>query len=223
MEYQHITRQSFGGALGAELSGVDLSGDLDDEVVGEIRLALLDHLVVVFRDQELSVEQHKAFARRFGDLSVNRFIGALEGHPDVIRVVKDVDDTASFGGSNFHSDEAYFERPAMGTVLYAREVPPSGGDTMFANMYLGHETLSDGMKRMIDGLQAVNSGAHIYGVNAWMGGGQHLDDLHSRRGRRPRRRASRGPHPPRDGPQVPLHRSLLHPELRRHDAERAGP
>jgi taurine dioxygenase len=146
------------GALGAEISGVDLSEDLDDGVIAEIRRAWLDHLVIFFRGQELRPERLLAFARRFGEVVEYPFLKGLDGFPEITPVVKLEHERVNFGGL-WHSDTAYLEHPPMGTMLIAREVPPYGGDTLFANMHLAYETLSAGMKRLLDGLVAVNSSA----------------------------------------------------------------
>jgi taurine dioxygenase len=145
-------------ALGAEIAGVDLSGDLDDRTIAAIRRAWLDHLVIFFRGQVLPAERLLAFARRFGEVVEYPFIKGIEGFPLITPVVKIEHERVNFGGL-WHSDTAYLERPPMGTMLIAREVPPYGGDTLFASMYLAYETLSAGMQRLLDGLVAVNSSA----------------------------------------------------------------
>ena len=143
-------------AVGAEITGVDISQTLDDQTVAEIRAALLEHLVVFFRDQILTPESLLAFARRFGTLSRYPFVKGMDDYPDVVEVVKREDEIHNFGGI-WHSDTTYLDCPPLGSVLYAVEIPPVGGDTLFANMYLAYETLSDGMKEFLDGLKAVNS------------------------------------------------------------------
>jgi taurine dioxygenase len=144
------------GALGAEIAGVDLARPLADDEVAAIRLALLEHLVVFFRDQALSPGELAAFGRRFGRLGRYPFVAGLADHPEVIEVAKLEHERVNFGGV-WHSDTAYLEEPPMASLLLALEVPPVGGDTLFANMYLAYETLSDGMKRMLGRLKAVNS------------------------------------------------------------------
>jgi taurine dioxygenase len=147
-----------GGAIGAEISGVDLTADLDDETVAAIRRAWLDHLVVFFRDQNLSLDAFIAFARRLGEPVEYPFVKGIDGYPEIIAVTKLPHESVNFGGI-WHSDTAYLECPPMGTMLLAREVPPSGGDTLFANMYAAFDALSPGMQRMLEGLVAVNSSA----------------------------------------------------------------
>jgi taurine dioxygenase len=145
------------GALGAEIGGVNLR-DLSDGQVREIRAAWLEHLVVFFRDQELSSEQYMAFARRIGRPIEYPFVKGIAGFPEIIEVKKLEHEKVNFGGV-WHSDTAYLEVPPMASMLLAREVPPHGGDTLFANMYLAYEALSPGMKSLLENLVAVNSSA----------------------------------------------------------------
>ncbi|HWE15928.1 MAG TPA: TauD/TfdA family dioxygenase [Hyphomicrobiaceae bacterium] len=148
--------QRIAGALGAEVTGVDLSRDLDDGTVAAIRAAWLEHCVIFFRDQDLAPAHFLAFAKRFGAVVEYPFVKGIEGFPEIIPVVKLEQDKTNFGGI-WHSDTSYLEAPPMGTMLIAREVPPHGGDTLFANAYLAYEALSDGMKRLLDGLVAINT------------------------------------------------------------------
>src|SRR5215472_14174441 len=150
--------QPIAGALGAEIAGVDLAADLDERTVGAIRRAWLDHLVIFFRGCELPPERLLAFARRFGKVVEYPFITGIEGFPLITPVVKLEHERVNFGGL-WHTDTAYLEHPPMGTMLVAREVPPHGGDTLFANMYLAYERLSPGMRRLLHELVAVNSSA----------------------------------------------------------------
>jgi taurine dioxygenase len=145
------------GAIGAEIFGVDLR-ELGEPAVAAIRRAWLDHLVIFFRDQHLTSAQLLAFARRIGEPVEYPFLKGLDGFPQITPVVKLEHEKINFGGI-WHSDTAYLERPPMGSMLLAREVPPHGGDTLFANMVLAYETLSPGMRRMLDGLVGVNSSA----------------------------------------------------------------
>ena len=147
-----------GGTIGAEISGVDLSRDLDDETIAEIRRIWLDHLVIFFRNQDLPPARLLALARRFGQPIEYPFLKGIDGFPEITPVVKLEHERVNFGGL-WHTDTAYLETPPMGTMLIAREVPPQGGDTLFANMYLAYETLSPGLQRLLDGLVAVNSSA----------------------------------------------------------------
>ncbi len=146
------------GALGAELHGVDLGGDLTDAQVAEIRQALLDHLVIFFRDQDLPPDRFAAFAKRFGMPVEYPFVKGIEGFPEIIAVAKMEHETVNFGGI-WHSDTTYLQQPPMGSMLVAREVPEYGGDTLFANQYMAYETLSPGMKRFLDGATGVSTSA----------------------------------------------------------------
>lgn len=158
MTYRHIQVRPLSSALGAVIGGVDLARPLAAETFSEVRRAFLEHLVIFFRDQSLTPDQQVAFAGRFGPIGIYPFAAPLKDHPQVIAVVKEPEQTTNFGGF-WHSDTAYLERPSLGSVLYAKQVPPLGGDTLFANMYLAYESLSEGMRRVLDGLSAVNSSA----------------------------------------------------------------
>jgi taurine dioxygenase len=146
------------GNIGAEILGIDLSGDVDDGDIAAIRRAWLDHCVIFFRDQKLPPGQFLSFAKRFGEVIEYPFIKGLDEFPEIIPVVKLEHEKTNFGGI-WHTDTAYLEKPPMATMLIARETPPHGGDTMFANMYMAYETLSDGMKKLLDGLIGINSSA----------------------------------------------------------------
>jgi alpha-ketoglutarate-dependent taurine dioxygenase len=162
MSHRKFNVGRIAGALGAEVAGVDLREPLDDAAIAEIRRALLDHQVIFFRDQHLTPEQHLAFGRRFGSLNVHEFVGGMADYPEIIEVRKEPDDRGGNFGGAWHSDVTYLEEPALGSILYAREVPDFGGDTLFANMYMAYDSLSDGMKRMLDGLTAVHSARRPY-------------------------------------------------------------
>jgi taurine dioxygenase len=144
------------GALGAEITGVDLAADLSDATVAAIRRAWLDHLVVFFRDQPLPPARFLALARRFGEPIEYPFVKGLPDFPEIIPVLKLEGEKVNFGGV-WHSDTTYLDVPPMASMLVAREVPPAGGDTLFANMYLAYESLSPGMQRLLAPLRAVAS------------------------------------------------------------------
>jgi taurine dioxygenase len=156
MAKQSIEVRPIAGALGAEIFGCDLNSEFDQSAIATIRRAFLDHLVIFFHDQELSAARFLAFARCFGEAIEYPFVKGLDEFPEIIPVVKLEHEKVNFGGL-WHSDTAYLDTPPMGTMLIAREVPPFGGDTLFANMYLAYDALSDGMKRVLDGLIAINS------------------------------------------------------------------
>jgi taurine dioxygenase len=146
------------GALGAEILGIDLAHELGDDTVAAVRAAWLEHLVIFFRQQTLSPAQFLKVASRFGEPVEYPFVKGLDGFPQITPVIKLEHEKINFGGL-WHSDTAYLERPPMATMLIARETPPRGGDTLFANMYRAYEALSDGMRSMLDGLVVVNSSA----------------------------------------------------------------
>jgi taurine dioxygenase len=161
-------------AIGAEIFGVDLAEPLDEDTIREVRAALLEHVVIFFRDQKLAPQQLLALAKRFGEPAEYPFIQGLPECPLVLPIVKEPHDRANFGGI-WHSDTAYLERPALGTLLYALETPPAGGDTMFANMYLAYEALSDGMQRLLAGLRAVTVAGKPVTLKT-------REEMHSKRG-----------------------------------------
>ena len=154
--YRHIELQQVAGSLGAEIRGVNLSAKLGDEAVAEIRRAFLDHLVIFFRDQKLAPHEQLAFATRFGEPMEYPQLKGLPECPMVTPVVKLESERVNFGGV-WHSDTTYLTQPPMASMLYAVEIPPYGGDTIFANQYAAYETLSDGLRKVLDGLTAVNT------------------------------------------------------------------
>jgi taurine dioxygenase len=154
MTKRQITITPIAGALGAEIGNVDLSA-LDDESFAQIHQAFLEHLVLFFRDQDLSIEAQRAFGERFSALYVHPYVTSLPGYPDVIQIVKEPEDKKNFGGS-WHADLTYLENPTGGAVLYALEVPREGGDTLFANMYRAYAALSPGLQRLLKTLVAVH-------------------------------------------------------------------
>jgi taurine dioxygenase len=156
--YRHIEVRPIAGALGAEIEGVDISRELEDDVVAEMRQAFLDHLVVFLRNQRATPRQQLAFARRFGEPIEYPQLKGLPEAPFITPVVKLEHERSNFGGI-WHSDTTYLPQPPMGSMLLAREVPPFGGDTMFANQYLAYEALSDGLKKTLEGLVGVSSSA----------------------------------------------------------------
>src|SRR5882757_1054728 len=158
MARKRLDIRPLSGAIGAEIAGIDLARELDADTVAAIRQVWLDHLVIFFRDQELPPARLLAVARQFGEPIEYPFVKGIDGFPLITPVVKLAHERVNFGGL-WHSDTTYLETPPMGTMLIAREVPPYGGDTLFANMYLAYDALSLGMRRLLDGLVAVNSSA----------------------------------------------------------------
>ena len=163
-DYRRINVSRMAGALGAEISKVDLR-DVDDDTAIEIRRALLENRVVFFRDQHLTPESQMDFGKHFGSLNRHSYVKGLADYPDVFRIVKEPADKHHFGNA-WHTDLAYEEEPAMATILYGMEVPETGGDTMFCNLRAGYNSLSDGMKKMIEGLRVIFTNANTYGKEA---------------------------------------------------------
>jgi taurine dioxygenase len=154
-----IRAKPISGALGAELSGIDLKASLGDAALfAEIRRLWLQHLVVFFRGQDLTPAEYMEFARRFGEPIEYPMVKGLADFPKIIEVKKLEHERAAFGAI-WHSDTAYLERPPMASMLLARELPPFGGDTLFANMVLAFESLSPGLRKILEGLNAINSSA----------------------------------------------------------------
>ncbi len=167
MRNSHIEVAPIAGALGAEISGVDVAQDLDDGVIGEIRQALLDHGVIFFRDQTLSVDRHKAFTRRFGDIFIHPNYNGVSADPEIVDIRREPGDR-KIVGEDWHTDTTMVADPPMGAILYAIEVPPYGGDTLFANQYLAYEALSDGLKHTLEGLKAIHTDRMVAGPQAGM-------------------------------------------------------
>ena len=153
-----ITVTPVAGALGAEIGGVDIGNGLDADTVAQVRQALLDHLVIFLRDQEMSMDAYMAFAAAFGTPAQYPLLPGIPGYPMITEIVKLEHEHNNFGGI-WHADTTYLERPPIGSMLYALEVPPFGGDTLFANQYLAYETLSEPLRRFLDGLVGISTSA----------------------------------------------------------------
>ncbi len=156
--FEHIQVKRIAGSLGAEITGVDISTDLSDEIIAEITGALNEHHVIFFRDQDLSPKRQAAFAARFGPLIPYPMVSGLDGTDEVVPVVKNADERVNFGGI-WHADTTYLEEPPMGALLYAVELPPYGGDTLFANMHLAYETLSPSLQTYLETLTVIQNSA----------------------------------------------------------------
>lgn len=172
--YRHLDVRKIAGSLGADVHGVDLSRDASDELLAELRSALLDNLVIAIRDQDLTPGQQLAFARRWGEIHLHPFMVGMADYPEILAIIKHPADTRNFGGS-WHTDQMFSPAPAMGTMLYARQVPRTGGDTLFSNQYLAYETLSDGMKALASQLRTV-----CVGDNFQLAGGLSRKERYSR-------------------------------------------
>jgi taurine dioxygenase len=154
--YRRIEVAPIAGALGAEIGGVDLA-TLDDETFREIKAAWLEHLVVFFRNQVITPEQQIAFARRFGEIHQHPFMKHMDEHPEMLEIIKEEGDTKAFG-EVWHTDQMFNPKPAKATILYAKETPDAGGDTLFANMYLAYDALSEPMQALLAGVKTWNVG-----------------------------------------------------------------
>lgn len=156
MSYSTIEVEPLASALGAYIHGVDFSKTLSDVQFQDVHDALVDNAVIFFRDQDLSPERQLEVAHRFGTPEVHPIVEGSNDHPELIEVLKPAGEGASFG-TGWHTDNTFFEKPSMITMLYGIETPPVGGDTMWASMEKAYDHLSDGMKTLLDGLVAVHS------------------------------------------------------------------
>ena len=147
--------------VGAEITGVDVR-NMSDDAFADIKSAYAAHGVIFLRDQNLSEDDHIAFAERWGEININRFFAAHPDYPQIAMVAKEPEQKDNIGGG-WHTDHSYDIEPAMGSILVARVLPPSGGDTMFASMYRAYETLDDATKEEIENLRAIHSTKHIFG------------------------------------------------------------
>jgi taurine dioxygenase len=166
IKFKTIKASPISRELGAEISGVDIATGIGDEQFAEIRQAYIDYGVIFFRNQSITPDQHIEFARRWGEINVNRFFQPVKTHPIIAEVRKEPDQKDNIGGG-WHTDHSYDAIPAMGSILYAREVPTLGGDTLFSSMYAAYESLSDGMKKMLLGMLAEHSSRHVFGESAF--------------------------------------------------------
>ena len=154
LEIEDLTILPMTPTIGAEVEGVDLSRPLDVRTVSALRRALLDWKVLFFRDQDITTEQHLAFARNFGDLEVHPFAPQKPGYPEVLAITHDAN---SRGKENtWHSDVTWRLEPSLGSILRALEIPPVGGDTLFADMYAAYDGLKDEVKAKVEGKVAVH-------------------------------------------------------------------
>ena len=162
-KYTQITATPLSSAIGAEIGNVDISKDLSSTVITEIRSALLENLVIFFRDQDLSnPERHKMFTKYFGDLFIHPNFNLGQNNPEMVYLTRKPGDTAA-AGERWHADTTMMKNPPMGAILFALEVPDWGGDTLFANQYMAFENLSPGMKKLLMNLKAVHNDSRVAG------------------------------------------------------------
>jgi len=157
-ETASLSVQPVSGAIGAVVHGIDLRKPVSDALIAKLRAAWLQHGVLFFRDQPLPPAEFQAFAERFGEVIEYPFVKGIEGYPLIIPVLKLEHERSNFGGI-WHTDTAYLDEPPMATMLIAREIPPYGGDTLFASGHAAYEALSPAMQRMLEGLRGVNTSA----------------------------------------------------------------
>ena len=174
-QYKPIKVTPLSRFVGAEVSGVEIARGLSDQQFLELRQAFVKHSVIFIRNQNITPDEHIEFAKRWGEISVNRFFQAVDSHPVIAEVRKEAHQKLNIG-STWHTDHSYDQVPAMGSILYARVVPKLGGDTLFSSMYAAYEHLSDGMKNTLLRMRAEHSSRHAFGEAAYIG----LDEVEDR-------------------------------------------
>lgn len=155
----------YSAGCGAEVSDLQLARLSEDEL-GDLRSAFTQHGLLFFRDQDLSEDDHMRFANRFGDIVVNKFFKPIDGYPQIAEVRKEKSQQTNIGGG-WHTDHSYDEEPAMGSILVARNLPETGGDTLFANLYAAYDALSPGLQKTLESLNAIHSNKHLYGEDGY--------------------------------------------------------
>jgi taurine dioxygenase len=163
--YDTIAIEKLTPIIGAEIDGIDLAQPLGNRQIDELHRARAENLVIFFRDQQLSEDQHLAFGRLFGELHIHPAAPSVAGKPELMIIHADKDSPRA-NGEGWHSDVSCDTAPPMGSILYIRKCPPYGGDTLFASMYAAYDALSDRMKAYLDGLTAEHSGDHYRGQYA---------------------------------------------------------
>ena len=163
MSYKKIKVQPLAGSLGAIIDDVDLRDPLDDATYAEIKQALLDNMVIFFRDQDISPDQQITFGKRFGDLHIHPFIPSLEGHDEIIKLKAETGEQEMLRLANsWHEDLSYTDDPPLAAILRAVRVPSRGGDTMWVNLCKAYDTLSEPMKKIVAGLSAWHDVTKTY-------------------------------------------------------------
>jgi taurine dioxygenase len=161
MTYDVIEVKPLTRRIGAEIFGVDLAKPLSNRQFEEIHHALVDHQVIFFRDQQISHDDHKSFARRFGSLAIHSGVAGLPDHPEIVAIHADAN-SKFVAGESWHSDLTADAEPPLGSILYIPVMPETGGDTVFASMIAAYDALSPKMKAYLEGLEAVHDADHVY-------------------------------------------------------------
>jgi taurine dioxygenase len=159
--YRTLSIDKLTPVIGAEIGGIDLGQPLFDQQLPELHRALNENLVIFFREQRITSQQQMAFGRLFGDLHVHPAAPHEDGLPEIMKIYADKDSLRA-NGEGWHTDVSCDPEPPMGTVLYIKQCPPTGGDTLFASMYAAYEALSERMKTYLGGLTAIHDGEHVY-------------------------------------------------------------
>ncbi len=158
----NIVVEPSGAPCGATIRGVDFANEVSAETVDAIRGAWLEHLVVAFPDQHLSLERYEEVALLFGRYGQDPYFKGMANHPHIAEVKREADEQTPLFAEGWHSDWSFLETPPSGTFLYGRVIPPMGGDTLYANQYAAYDALDDAMKSRLDGLQGVHSARRGY-------------------------------------------------------------
>ena len=161
--FSTINVKPLSGNIGAEIDGVNLK-KISKEQFKEIKIVFGKYGVIFFRNQNLSPEEEIIFAELWGEININRFFTNLEGYPKIALVSKEPDQKKNIGGA-WHTDHTYDLEPAMGSILFAHQVPKKGGDTLFSSMYAAYETLSDGLKDTLKNMYGRHSSRHVFGTS----------------------------------------------------------
>lgn len=159
---QDLRITPYSPTVGALVDGLDLSRPFSDDNMLQLRAALRDFGVIFIRDQKITPEQHITFAQRWAPIDINRFFAAAPNYPEIALVLKEPEQKTNIGGG-WHTDHSYDLVPAMGSMLLAKETPPSGGDTLFANMAAAFDALSQGLQRTLRTMRSVHSSKHVFG------------------------------------------------------------
>ena len=164
--YKLIQIKPLIGPHGAEIGGVNLQDEISDAIFAEIHQAFLQYKVIVFRDQNIDDQQHINFGKRFGKLFIHPYVSSINNYPEIIRLLKEPNDTINNGGA-LHFDLTFLKQPPKASILRLIDVPKNGGDTMFSCMYAAYDALSESMKKYLDGLRGLHTSAKLFGPTGY--------------------------------------------------------